>query len=520
MIMRRLLPLFIMLALPFVGSRAKDVVTVNMEYGDELSSKVSSQVKYTMDSIIIKGYMGRGDFATLRDYIDNGRLRGIDLSDADIDNIPPYAFIPSKVNVGRKSLRKGSEGYLTQLEYITLPKKLRWISERAFELTALRCIELPRLNSILGGAFDNCPNLKSVKFHQPVPPKIGDGHAFSGIPSDAVLYIPEGTREAYTSSFGFSEFKNIEEQSDLFVVRTFHMDGKSLESMLGEDLLKVDSIALSGNITESDIKTLRISTCFGRLSGIDLSGSRMENDELPMCSFVSYQDEPYSSVGGPTCYAYRLRYLKFPQGLKSIGGASLKNTHLLSLQLPSTLESIGTECFYSAEIPGDLVIPEGVKHLGLYMFFRASVQDNVYLPSTLESMGEFCLGMEVEDTGKKKEFYYNRMTPPVIREDEMLNGNGPFLYDPVLPSGWTLYVPVGAKSAFEKDADWGKFQTIIETPELNGQSTGIEGIRTETTDNGSATRIYTLDGRRIAAGAGISSLPYGMYIVNGKKVVK
>ena len=154
------------------------------------------------------------------------------------------------------------------------------------------------------------------------------------------------------------------------------------------------------------------------------------------------------------------------------------------------------------------------------MFFRASVQDNVYLPSTLESMGEFCLGMEVEDTGKKKEFYYNRMTPPVIREDEMLNGNGPFLYDPVLPSGWTLYVPVGAKSAFEKDADWGKFQTIIETPELNGQSTGIEGIRTETTGNSSATRIYTLDGRRIATGAGISSLPHGMYIVNGKKVVK
>lgn len=31
--MRKLLSLFIMLALPFVGSRAKDVVTVNMEYG-------------------------------------------------------------------------------------------------------------------------------------------------------------------------------------------------------------------------------------------------------------------------------------------------------------------------------------------------------------------------------------------------------------------------------------------------------------------------------------------------------
>ena len=64
------------------------------------------------------------------------------------------------------------------------------------------------------------------------------------------------------------------------------------------------------------------------------------------------------------------------------------------------------------------------------------------------------------------------------------------------------------------------FPNIIDTPELNGQSTGIEGVRTETTDNGSATRIYTIDGRRIATGAGISSLPHGMYIVNGKKVVK
>ena len=38
--------------------------------------------------------------------------------------------------------------------------------------------------------------------------------------------------------------------------------------------------------------------------------------------------------------------------------------------------------------------------------------------------------------------------------------------------------------------------------------------------NTEKSSIYTLDGRRIATGAGISSLPHGMYIVNGKKVVK
>ena len=141
------------------------------------------------------------------------------------------------------------------------------------------------------------------------------------------------------------------------------------------------------------------------------------------------------------------------------------------------------------------------------------------MPSTLESVGYGTLCF-IDDFGYS--IYSNRMTPPGYVGKDAGNPFSPLLdmEEPLVLYGWNLYVPVGAKEKYQADEKWKWFENIIETPELNGQGAGIEGIRTETTDNGSATRIYTLDGRRIATGTGISSLPHGMYIVNGKKVVK
>ena len=80
----------------------------------------------------------------------------------------------------------------------------------------------------------------------------------------------------------------------------------------------------------------------------------------------------------------------------------------------------------------------------------------------------------------------------------------------------TLVVPVGAKSAYESDEAWKHFGSIIESSSVDGISNIVSGGDGDT----EKSSIYTLDGRRIATGTGISSLPHGMYIVNGKKVVK
>ena len=48
----------------------------------------------------------------------------------------------------------------------------------------------------------------------------------------------------------------------------------------------------------------------------------------------------------------------------------------------------------------------------------------------------------------------------------------------------------------------------------------VTGIASITNTQTESPHIYTLDGRRLPMGTSVNSLPRGVYIVNGKKVVK
>lgn len=58
---------------------------------------------------------------------------------------------------------------------------------------------------------------------------------------------------------------------------------------------------------------------------------------------------------------------------------------------------------------------------------------------------------------------------------------------------------------------------IVEKGE--GAATGIEETPTATPAAGDAP-VYDLNGRRVARAAALQALPKGVYIVNGKKVIK
>jgi len=519
--MKKLLLLSMLLAMFAFRGVSKNVVTVTLKYGERLSKYVSKEQCYEMDSLVVNGFLDAEDFSTLRDYITNGKLRGIDLKEAEnLLTIPENAFVAQKVNAPSYGGNEPPASYLTPLEYITLPKTLRWISDRAFMMTALRCINFSmRLDFIGSEAFSCCPNLKSVTFRQPAPPRIGDGHAFDNLPQDAVVNVPEGTSAAYRAQPDFSGLENLKECAGLFNVRTVTVDGDgfTLLSALGsEGMFEVDSVSVEGYITPADIKVLRMASCFGRLSGIDLSRCRIEDDKLPSGSFVSSDDYPYSpGKDYDYCLPYLLRYFRFPDGLKVIGDCSFWNVHFMDLQLPSTLQLIEGECFQHAEIGSDLRIPEGVSHLSTYAFRDALVNGDVYLPSTLNTLDECCLDLRMPNSRTPKTFYCNRMTPPAM--GYVGNGNGPFGLMGRYGKNLTLYVPVGAKAAFAADEFWKKFTNIIETPYLSG-TTGISDVAPGTAAAQKSSGIYTLGGQYV--GTDLNALGSGVYVVNGRKVVK
>ncbi len=509
--MKRNCLILFFVAIVSIVSNGKVVLNFSIKYNDEkntLEKLVSADKRYNIDSICISGYFDESNFLFLRDCTMNGKLTGIDLSGTEIREIPDFAFGSRNVN----SPAVGVEGMSgnSKLRYITLPNTICRIGYRAFLMSDLQSIRLPKIKEIGDEAFLKCP-LREVTMSSYMPPYNRSGNVFSEISSDAVLVVPKGAGSRYSSDIIFSIFKEIREEQGLYNIRSYYVNGTTLKSLMDDDLLITDSVAVSGNLTEGDIETLCEAVCSGRLSGIDISECILENNELPDDAFVDFPSIVLSESN--------LNYISLPNGITRLGISSLGGTTLYRLVIPTSVELIDRQCFQDSRLYCDVVIPEGVTQINNSAFYNARVSGNFYLPSTLEKVGtssfRIILTSDEIDKGRAMNFYYNRMTPPVHAE-----GRKKFKLFPYKISearNWTLYVPVGAKAAFAADENWGLFPNIIETPDLTGGTSGIDAPNVEKTEIKTA-RIYTLDGRYV--GTDLNRLGKGVYVVEGKKVVR
>jgi len=77
-----------------------------------------------------------------------------------------------------------------------------------------------------------------------------------------------------------------------------------------------------------------------------------------------------------------------------------------------------------------------------------------------------------------------------------------------------LYVPEGSVDAYKAAAGWKDFKNILPIK----SSTGIQTIMM---DNGEVFDVYSLSGHKVKSKTtSLDGLPRGIYIINGKKVVK
>ena len=169
---------------------------------------------------------------------------------------------------------------------------------------------------------------------------------------------------------------------------------------------------------------------------------------------------------------------------------------------------------------GAITIPEGVTVISDRTFFDCRQVTELNLPSTLENLGDLslCLIWDTYDPWSLTTVRINRKTPPVLLPaDHMAFSSADGLYN-VRFKNCTLYVPVGAKQAYESAEEWKEFPNIVETPELDGGTSAIGGVRTEDAAADNEQRIYTLDGRYV--GKDMDRLGKGVYVVGGKKVVR
>lgn len=97
------------------------------------------------------------------------------------------------------------------LHNIDLPANVEYIGRRAFDNSGLVSVTLPATVTLINhNAFSRCKELRRVEVLATRPPITAED-AFSDIAPDAVLYVPQGCRDAYSTAEGWSLFSQIEE---------------------------------------------------------------------------------------------------------------------------------------------------------------------------------------------------------------------------------------------------------------------------------------------------------------------
>lgn len=161
----------------------------------------------------------------------------------------------------------------------------------------------------------------------------------------------------------------------------------------------------------------------------------------------------------------------------------------------------------------ELVIPDGMTSISK-VFLSCPSLTKVTIPSSIQDIGcafSFCANLQTVINLSEEPQIIETYTTNGVEARTRSEGETHAAFDYTDKNACVLYVPKGCVEKYRAAIGWKDFVNIVEM-----SSSAIDGILMD----GKPFDVYDLQGRRVLSGAiSLKSLPKGMYIVRGRKVV-
>ncbi len=189
----------------------------------------------------------------------------------------------------------------------------------------------------------------------------------------------------------------------------------------------------------------------------------------------------------------------------------------LSFANPSNIENIQSMAMMEmSALTGTLELPEGLKHISISGIHSSTKGGNLpittlILPSTLDSLDVISVILNqlqtLEFKGTTPPKCQVRVTTTQTQIPWIISPNNEF----PTPADVNIVIPEGTYNAYKGQAGIGDYFTYFAT-ETDTPNTRIDS------DNLTNTGIYNILG--VYLGTDDTNLPHGIYIINGKKVIR
>lgn len=131
------------------------------------------------------------------------------------------------------------------LSEVSILSDVKSLGDYAFRgCTLLTSVKLPSAMTTIGeDAFNGCQSLKTIYCYAETPPMLTDN--LTGVPADAIMYVPKGTLEAYKSKWSETPITDFREMDMTGIEEIADSEAFDLEKLDGAEVYTLGGVKVS-----------------------------------------------------------------------------------------------------------------------------------------------------------------------------------------------------------------------------------------------------------------------------------